>query len=387
MTELDLFTTSFVTAVVVISAGVVFLFETVVRRESGSGRYWAASFVAGILTTFCYVAWSVDRDLWLAVALGNAAFVTQMGMMWLGCRVYNGRLGLLHRWLVAGVVFLALAAAALDREAGDWAGAAVLFTGVALFAALGALETLRGALRAVFAAWGLTFVLGIAGVYYALRTVVFLAAGPDSSLFAEWFDTRMASFVTIPLTIIAVVTTSVLRVTSVSSPPVPGSLAATRTRTVLLPREIIVRALEDVAGRSERAATPLAVVVIRISGLAEIATAFGPETAELIESSWHDALHRHLAPLSPAGALDDVTACVVIDPHTADEAAAAGDDLRQNLIDELASLKDAVLPAIGVGFALTEDFGYDAGVLVAAAAEAAERSATTSGLPVVRAER
>jgi GGDEF domain-containing protein len=382
--SLDLFTTSFVTAVVVIASGVVFLLDTVMRRESGSGRYWAAAFVVGMLVTFCYVAWTIDRGQWVAIALGNAGFVSHMGLMWLGCRVYNGRLGIVHRVAVAAAAMLTLVVSGAQREVGDWAAAPVMFALIGVFALLGALETMRGALRAVFAAWGLTFVFAVAAAFFLARTGVFLAAGPDSPLFTEWFGTTMTSLVTIVLTIVAVVSTSVLRVVSTSSPAVPGGLTAAHGGTGLLPRDVLTVAMQDIARRSERAGAPLAILAIRIGGLAEIAAAFGPEASELIEARWHDAVYRHLPLGAPAGALDDTTAAIAL-TGTDDEAAATGNELRQGLIDELASLKESVLPSIGVGFALAEDHGYDADVLVRAAVEAAERSATSSGMPVVRA--
>ncbi|WP_203136605.1 hypothetical protein [Microbacterium sp. JZ31] len=387
MISLDLFTTSFVTAVVIVASATVFLLETVVRRESGSGRYWAAAYVAGILVIFSYAAWTVDRGLWIAVAIGNAGFVGQLGLMWLGCRVYNGRLGVAHRLAVAAVVLLTLAVSIAQRQIGDWAGAPVMFAGIALFALLGALETLRGALREVFAAWGLTFVLGAAAVYYLGRTLVFLVAGPESELFTEWFGTVMTSLVTIALTIIAVVSTSVLRVVSTASPAVPGGTAAGRDGAALLSSDTFRAVVEDLAGRSERAGSPLAVVAIRIAEVAEIGTAFGHGAAELVESSWQDAVRRHLPLHVVGGSLDESTAALVLLAPDAADAAAHGDELRQGLIDDLAGLEDAVLPAIGVGYALASDHGYDANALLCAAADAARRSAADTAMPVLQATR
>lgn len=388
MIALDLFTTTFLTAAVVIASAVVFLFETVVRRESASGRYWAAAFVAGVLVTFCYLAWAIDRGLWIAVAIGNAGFVAQMGLMWLGCRVYNGRLGRVPFAAVAGGAVLAFAAAALQRDVGDWAGAPVMLAGIALFAAAGAFETLRGALRTVFAAWGLTFALGTAALYYVARTVVFLLTGPESVLFEEWFGTGMTSLVTIGLTIVAVVSTSVLRVVSTSSSAMTGSDSADRApaRSSLLPPEIFTAVIDDITGRSERAGVPMAIVAIRISGLDEIAAAFGPDAAELVESHWKDAVHRHLPIHCPAGALDPTTVAIVVHHPSSEECAASGNHVRQGLIDDLAALEDTVLPAIGVGFAQSADHGYDAEALTRRATAAAQRSAESSGMPVVRAE-
>lgn len=385
MIPLDLFTTSFATAVVIVVSSTVFLLETVVRRESASGRYWAAAYVAGILVTFCYVAWTIDRGLWIAVAIGNAGFVAQMGLMWLGCRVFNGRLGTVHRIAAAAAAVLTLVASIAQREVGDWAGAPVMFAGIGLFALLGALETLRGALREVFAAWGLTFVLAAAAAYYLARTLVFLTAGPESALFNEWFGTNMSSIVTIALTIVAVVSTSVLRVVSTASPPVPGGAEADRRGTALISPDTFRAVVEDIARRSERAGAPMAIVAIRIAGLTEIAKAFGQGAAELVEANWQDAVHRHLPPHVVGGSLDESTVALLLCASDAADAAATGDELRQGLIDGIVGLRDAVLPAIGVGYALAADHGYDADALTSAAADAARLSAADSAMPVLQA--
>ncbi|MER7797039.1 hypothetical protein [Microbacterium sp. NPDC096154] len=384
MTELDLFTASFMTAVVVIAAGVVFLLETVVRRDSGPGRYWAASFLCGILVTFCSIIWVVDPGLWVAVALGNGAFVAHMGLMWLGCRVYNARSRAWAHVLVAAGAICAFAAAVMDRGAGDWAGAPAMFIGICAFAVLGAIETLRGALHEVFASRGLTFVLGAAALYYAGRTIAFLVAGPESALFQDWFGTNMTSLVVVALTIVAVVTTSVLRVVSATA---RQSRTEIPTGALLLPSDFFMIAIADVAGRSERAGAPMTVVAVRVEGVGDIAAAFGAGTAELVEHRWRDAVHRHLPILSPAGALDDSTVAFVLDVATAEEVGAIGNELRQGLIDDLATQQGAVLPAIGVGFALAQEHGYDADRLAEAALEAACRSARSSGMPVVQATR
>ncbi|GAA3662314.1 hypothetical protein [Microbacterium marinilacus] len=383
MSAFDLFTLSFATAVVVITAGIVFLLDTVVRRGSASGRYWAASFLAGILVTFCYVAWAVDRDLWIAVATGNAAFVTQMGLMWLGCRVYNGRLGAVPRAAVALAALVTFGAAIVQRDVGDWAGAAAMFVGIGAFAALGAVETRRDALRAVFAAWGLTFALGAAAAYYAARTVVFLTGGPQSHLFAEWFSTGTTSIVTITLTIVAVVSTSVLRVASVTSPQIPGARPGPGER--LLPSEVFLPLLDDVATRGERGTAPLTLIAVRVEGVSEIGAAFGQGAAERIEARWRDSLHRAAPFHAAVGAIDDATVGIALPAPTADEVASVANTVRQRLIDDLIALDGSVLPAIGVGFALAREHGYAATTLVDAARQAAMDSAGSSGMPVTAA--
>jgi GGDEF domain-containing protein len=389
MSALDVSTSTIIAGIVVVTAAVAFLLETVVRRDSGPGRYWAAGFAAAILVTVCYAAWAIERSLWVGVAVGNAAFVAQMGLTWLGCLLYNARLRAVHRVVVALAVVIALAAALVERDVGDWAGAPALFVGVGGFAALVAAETRRGRIRRVFASWGLTLGLGFLALFYAGRTATFLTLGPDSALFADWFGTQATSLVLIVLMIATVVSTSALRVASAGPPGLGASSADARGDASApgpLPPEILMATLEDLAARCARAGETVAVVAIRMEGLRDIAAAFGQDAADLLASTWRDAAQRHLPLGAPTGVLDDTTVAFGLHAVSPEQASAAGDDVRQRLIDELAALPEAVLPAIGVGFALSADLGHDAHALAVAAQEAATRSAAASGLPVVRAD-
>ena len=88
---LDLSSVLVMTALVVNVSGILFIVETLLRRDEGAGRVWALAFLAGMLTTLAYIVWAQSPDAWWAVAVGNAAFVAGTGCMWLGCRRFNGR--------------------------------------------------------------------------------------------------------------------------------------------------------------------------------------------------------------------------------------------------------------------------------------------------------
>ncbi|MEL5990875.1 hypothetical protein ACOKGD_14605 [Microbacterium phosphatis] len=370
MNALDPYTLSLATTLVVLTSGVVFLLETVVRRGSAPGRFWAASFLAGILTALCYTAWTLRPEVWLAVAVGNAAFVAQMGLMWLGCRICSRPLSRGARFAVVAGALAAFGAAALEHEVGTWAGAGMMLAGIGVFAALGAVETRRGLLRDEFAAWGLTFVLGAAALYYAARTVAFLVAGPGSAPFADWFGTAMTSLVTIALTIVGAVTTSVLRASFDDRSSRRSGLAAAED-AVLLPAETLLAALDDVTTRAERTQEPIALIALRVAGVDELGAAFGQAAAERIDETWRAAVHRNAPPTTLVGELDGSTAGVLMRAASRSDAARPAEALRQCLLDDLVALPDGVLPDIGVGIALSRDVGYDARALRDAACDAA----------------
>jgi len=54
----SLFATTLLAATVVVTCGVLFLLETLLRRDTGAGRIWSLAFLSGILTVICYLIWA-----------------------------------------------------------------------------------------------------------------------------------------------------------------------------------------------------------------------------------------------------------------------------------------------------------------------------------------
>ena len=78
---LDLASVVLMTALVVNVSGVLFIAETLLRRDEGAGRIWALGFLAAMLTTLAYTMWTQDPSAWWAITVGNAAFVAGTGCM------------------------------------------------------------------------------------------------------------------------------------------------------------------------------------------------------------------------------------------------------------------------------------------------------------------
>ena len=55
---LDLLSVLIISSVVVNVSGIVFIVETLLRRDDGAGRVWALGFLAAMLTTLTYVLWA-----------------------------------------------------------------------------------------------------------------------------------------------------------------------------------------------------------------------------------------------------------------------------------------------------------------------------------------
>ena len=60
---LDLLSVLIISSVVVNVSGVVFIVETLLRRDDGAGRVWALGFLAAMLTTLAYVLWAQKQGI------------------------------------------------------------------------------------------------------------------------------------------------------------------------------------------------------------------------------------------------------------------------------------------------------------------------------------
>ncbi|KRA23122.1 hypothetical protein ASD65_00835 [Microbacterium sp. Root61] len=374
--NLDLVSVSIMSALVINVSGIVFLVETLIRRDEGAGRIWALAFLAGMLTTLAYLVWAYDSSAWWAIAIGNAAFVANAGCMWLGCRSYNDRRMTGATLAVVGMVVATFLAAFLrGPDGGDWAGALWMFVGLIVFAGVGAAEALRGEMGGIRTAWGLAFVLGLEAVYCLVRMIVFRVAGPESELFQVWFSTVSMSFVTVTLTIVALVVTSVLRSRRAQ---IRGYMRASEIEWPddgVLPSFAFTRALQEVALRAERRSELVAVIAVRIDDLEQISTAFGGDVVRSVIGSWRTGVRRY-APSSSLVGEDGPDGLVVgVVSVSAADARRQAAQIYRGLFEELGSVTDGIIPVVGVGVALSDTSGFDIDELVRVARDAATSAA------------
>ncbi|SFS03963.1 hypothetical protein SAMN04487846_1730 [Microbacterium sp. cf046] len=383
--NLDLDSVLVMTALVVNVSGILFIVETLLRRDEGAGRVWALAFLAAMLTTLAYIVWAQSPDAWWAIAVGNGAFVAGTGCMWLGCRRYNARrMGWSSAAVAVAVVAAATAVFVAGPAAGDWAGALWMFVALIAFAGAGAVECLRGELRESRTAWVLSAVFAFQSLYYLSRTTAFLTSGPESSLFQSAFGTIPTSFVTVTLTIVAVVVTSVLRA---SRAPMRGHLRPAgfgTARDGILAQDVFDGAMTDLCERARWRSELVGVIAVRIDDLEQISTAFGSDVARAVTETWRTGVRRH-APSNSFVAEDGPTGLLVgvlVDsPRDARREAAA---IYRGLFDELGMVGGGmsgdiggVIPVVGVGVSLSDTTGYDAETLAAVARDAASRAATS----------
>jgi len=373
---LDPFTVSIMTGLVVNVGGGIFILETMLRRDESASRWWALGFLAAMLTTISYVVWAGRSDAWWAVAAGNAMFVAGTGCIWLGCRRYNGRRMLVPGLLVvAGVVGAALSVVLAGPDGGAWAGALWMFVALAIFAAAGAVESATGIMGSIRTSWGLSLVLAIECVYLTARTVAFLFLGPEDPFFEMWFSTTSMSFLTISLTIVAVVVTSVLRARRAPLRGYGPALDITPDADGVVTAEGFAAHLAALISRARARRELVTVICVRIDDLDQISTAFGSDVARSVADAWRAGVRRHVSSLAVVG--EDGLGVLLVgtlatSPTDARRQAAL---VYRGLFDDLGEVAGGVIPVVGVGVALSDAVGYDDEALIRVARDAARRAA------------
>lgn len=381
-----LFATTLLSATVVVTCGVLFLLETLLRRDTGAGRIWSLAFLSGILTVLCYLLWAIAPvgQAWFAVAFGNAAVVATIGFLWLGCRSFNRRSlswGLIV--IAAGCLATMIAALLPGPDGGDWAGAATMFLGVTAFAIAGAIETRRGALGATVISLGLTAVLTITAMYYLGRTVVFLTLGPYSDLFITYFGNLTTAILTIVLTIIAMLTGSILRGQDNGPRRGDDPFAVAPAGAGVLTAAAFDSAMGSIIERSRANADLVALVALRMDDLPQLGMAFGSSAQAELAAEWRRGV-RAFAPSFAIVAEGGPTSLVVaFQPESAGNARRVASRIHRRVVDGYTANPDTPTPVMGVGVALSDAFGYDIGALRRAADDAAFVSASSPDASVI----
>lgn len=382
--SLDLFTASLMAALVANVCGAIYIIDTLLRRDDGPGRVWAIAFLCGMATTIAYMMWAAGTGGFVAISLGNALFVATTAVMWLGARRFNER-SLRAALVVAvvGIVIVAASAAIEGPEGGDWAGWLAMALSVTAFSVLAGIECFRPPL----VRFGTSAVLGgvflIVAVAYLARSVVFLIAGPDSEIFLTWFGSVMASYLTVVLSIVAVVVTSMLRGTQSDLRAYAWMSAVGVTSDGLMLSGTFESALRDVVERAQWRGELVALISVRLEDLRQIRISFGADVAGDVVYAFRQGVRRYAASISVVGEDGDVGLLVVTRASTAADARRQAGGIYRGLLESLGAVTQAVIPVVGVGVALTETVGYDADALLVSARAAGASAASSVETSVV----
>lgn len=383
---IELYTAQLATSTVTTVAGIMFILDTLFGRADASGRLWAVSYMSGMLTSISYAIWILLPDGWWAIAVGNGSMVFTAGLLWSGARAYNGRGGLV--WVpVAGAAVAGVAVLLAGPDAGAWAGAGVLFLAIALFSALGAVESLRLPMRASWASRGLTVAFVVVALYYVLRTGVFLVAGPESGEFRTLFSSEAAAFVMMSLIIVTTICLVVLRaerradrglagpIGPATATALAGAAAGEATPSFAAQRGLVEDWLERASFHDEQ----LVFVRVRLDEVEAVNLAFGRAAASVLAERFAAAVRRYSPPTAAVGVVGTGELVVVAPFPRIVDARRAALAVQAGLGEQMVSETEGIRLSTSIGLAGTDALGYDYDALMDASAAAVERARATGG--------
>jgi len=360
---LDTQTLLYASGLVVATAGIAFVLNTILRRDSVSSRLWSLGFISGMLATIAYAVWGYTPDLWWIVSIGNGALSFAIAAMWSGFRTYNRRSSLL--WVAGlGAVVVGLAVLIEGPDGGSWAGAPAMFVAIGTYAALASAETLRGLLRRSINARILTVVFGAVALYYVVRTVVFLVFGETSQEFLQGFGTATTTLINIVYLTLAAISLSVLQWENAGSAPGrsradDGSAVVGRTKFAGL--------ASDWLRRAECNGDPLVLVLLEVDNLEHINIALGNDFGDKVIRSVERVTSESVPTASLVSAQSTTRFAVLTAPPAIGQERAIAERIHTALAEAPVDAAEGIRAIATFGVASTKTSGYSFAALMAAA--------------------
>lgn len=178
------------------------LFALVTFRSTRSpfSFWWCAALALFMGGSLAYLLDGTTAQGW-SNPLGNGLIVAGAASVWMGSRSLRDR-GT-PWWLVVAPATLVTVMSAADSPAvNDWSGGPLYLALMAALIGMSTREIVMLDAGLSRTRWPLILTSGALAAYYAVRTVVFLAAGPRSAAFVEWFGTPSTTLITMLLLVV-----------------------------------------------------------------------------------------------------------------------------------------------------------------------------------------
>ena len=375
MSTLDATTLFVLGGLVILVCGISFLLETLLRRNDAVGRLWSVFFLSAIFSVFSYVVVSFDAANWWAVAAGNGAYVAAIGLIWSGARRANGRSSLLGVPVVLGTA-VTIAALIPGAAGGFWAGSVEMFLGVAIVGGLAAFEFSRGELSRLLASRVLAVLVGGMGVYYLGRAVAFVAFGPQSAIFTDYFGTAVSTLVEVCFAVIGTIMLSSVQGDRFSKLGEDDAEVGARLRIDgILSASAFRELAETWLLRSIRERTTLVLLLVEVADLEEINTAFGRAAGDAaIRATGRIAL-THAPTASLVGHLSPRRFALLLELPIHDSVDAIAGRIGESVLGAMVEDADRFRASTFCGIATTRTSGARYADLLAAAVDAAALAA------------
>jgi sigma-B regulation protein RsbU (phosphoserine phosphatase) len=178
------------------------LFALVTFRSTRSpfSFWWCAALALFMGGSLAYLLDGTAAQVW-GNPLGNGLIVAGAASVWMGSRSLRGRAT--PWWLVVAPATLVTAVSATDSPAtNDWSGGPLYLAMMAGLIGMSTREIVMLDAGLSRTRWPLILASGALATYYAVRTVVFLGAGPRGDVFTTWFGTPSTTLITLALLVV-----------------------------------------------------------------------------------------------------------------------------------------------------------------------------------------
>lgn len=199
---LDLPTLQFMTFLLSIATGILFMLDALRRDEADSPRWWSLAFLLATFTPVLYLLAARSEALAILYPLGNAVATLAFAMVWSGARRFHGR-GVLWVTVFGGPAVLLWGTWLFSRPLGAWSGATLFFSLLAGYSVLAAREFWQTSSTRLPSSILLSVVALLHGVFYGARAAAFSAWGPDDVRFLHWFGAEVATAEMLLLIVVA----------------------------------------------------------------------------------------------------------------------------------------------------------------------------------------
>jgi diguanylate cyclase (GGDEF)-like protein len=373
--SLDVPTLYIVSAMVISLTGILFIVDAYSRRDDSVGRIWSLAYIAGVVTTFAYLASSLYDTIWWGVGLGNGTVVFSIASVWAGARLFNGKRSLL--WVgAAASVFVMLSAVVLGPDGGVWAGGGFMIGGMCLFGLLGGIECFRGSLWRYRNARFLGAATMIAGAYYGVRLIFFVSQGPNSEFFSRFLGTGITSLIVIVFVVGGAFSMVALR--GEESAQTYSSRADSDGLSGTIGPQQFTDVATGIIAEAQGSGRPTAFVAVDIDELGMMNAAFGRSFGDDVLERFVDTLRAALPAGSPLCRVSADNFEFVLRNHDAAGAARLAERIRSSLVDSPLVAESGVRVTASFGIAVVAN-GDDSLERMRQAAVAAVEQAKSEG--------
>lgn len=199
---LDLPTLQFVTFLLSIATGILFMLDALRRDEAESPRWWSLAFLLATFSPVLYLLAARSSRLAILYPLGNAVATLAFAMVWSGARRFYARD---VQWVAVfgGPAVLLWGTWLFARPLDAWSGGVLFYALLACYSLMAAREFWQASGLRLPSSAVLAVVAVLHGGFYTARAVALVWLGASDPVFLVWFGPQVSTTEMLVLIVVA----------------------------------------------------------------------------------------------------------------------------------------------------------------------------------------